>query len=434
MQVFSNLSPQDIKSTRLACRGFCDLSSSFLFKRVYFALRPGTMDVLFQIARHPVFSQSVTELNYDITEIKELLPDDGMDKCEEGLDRRDGYAEMYKVYAAQEASKESGDDLACLKFAFSRMPRIRTVRCLGWRKIVQLLLDEDGPKPFAYLHVRNNRFVSHEGFGEDMRAATAECWYTSKGPMIWDRLDPCLLASNEAIRITTSGTSTQLDTVLRAAYETKATISSFSSENFTRIGHQDGNFLRTAALDETPTRLEAFGRLFGNLRHFSADLYNDPILEEPLAANLVGELLSTAPYLETLNLYNIMGPPCHISMTLRTCHWPRIRSIQLVGMRLRAKVLEIFLQRNAASLKEVDIGLVRVPDDNRRGKIADILTEHLNLDGVRLGCQFVLLEQLNIWSSGMEKSAVVRTMEARVLHGRPNSLRPQPQRTAYYHC
>lgn len=63
------------------------------------------MDVLFQIARHPVFSKTVTELIYNITEIGERLTDYGVYKREKGYEFLDGYAEFCKLYAAQEAPR-----------------------------------------------------------------------------------------------------------------------------------------------------------------------------------------------------------------------------------------------------------------------------------------------------------------------------------------
>lgn len=364
----------------------------------------------------------MTELIYDITEIEERLTDYGVYKREKGYECLDGYAEFCKLYAAQEGSKESGDDLACLKFAFSHMSKMQTVRCLDWGKIVQLLRDEDELKPFASWHRRDNVWVDHE----TMRARWFRCWHTSKGPMIWDRMDPYLLGSKGPAGIMKFRISAQLETVLRAAYESKATISNFSVQNFTRLmGFRYGPLVDTETWHKTPARLKASPWLFDNLRHFSVGLTSIQKPEEPVVARVLGELLSRATHLETFELESTPMHCYHIHEILGPHRWPRIRSIRLVGMILRPEPLQAFLRRNAATLKEVDIGLVSVPyDHDRGGQTADFMAQHLNLDGVMLSIQFIPRDQLLTRFNAMEWNAMVRTMEARVLHGRSNSLRP----------
>lgn len=436
IQIFSMLSSHDIKATRLACKAFSDLSSSFLMKRAYFALRPRTMDVLYQIARHPIFSKTVTELIYDITEVRRLRLDEGWYKSEKGDELRDGFTEACELYTAQEASKESGDGRACLEFAFSHMPRLQTVLCLDWTQIVQLLLDEDEPKPFAYLHMRDKWWVDVEDDAAVVHAEWARCWYTRKGPMVWDRMNPHLFALRWVQEITKYGPIAQVKTVFHAAYEAKATISNFSYQYFTRTGQQYGvlSHIRAWSLQE----LNVSRWVFQNLRHFSAGLYNfRKWPEEPPSADILGELLSTAPHLETFGLFTSVMPDGLIHRILGTTRWPCIRSIQLVGMHVDARVLQAFLQRNAATLKEVDISCVTVPPDGRSEQIADIMAQHLDLDGVRLGLQFLPSAHRGLGRGSMERNAImVPMMEARVLHGKPNSLRlhAQPLEDSHFHA
>ena len=79
-EVFDYLQRIDIKQLRLTSKGIHAIASHLLMSRAYVAVRRETMDAFNEIASHPMFSQTITEIVYDCS----LFPEDpeDHDTCE----------------------------------------------------------------------------------------------------------------------------------------------------------------------------------------------------------------------------------------------------------------------------------------------------------------------------------------------------------------
>ena len=168
------LDPRDIKTFRATSKQIHERASQYLFRRVYMALRPRTLEVFENIAKHPLFSKNVTEIIFDAGP---FLGD------HEHLKKR------YKVPLHLHAKDrkcgihyrrllESQNRLLASDWLFMRpliaesssFPRLESFEILEWREICRRV------NPEWYLYEGLNS--SSEWYLEE--------WYLKKGPMSSD--------------------------------------------------------------------------------------------------------------------------------------------------------------------------------------------------------------------------------------------------------
>ena len=166
------LDPRDIKTFRATSKQIHERASQYLFRRVYMALRPRTLEVFEKIAKHPLFRKNVTEIIFDASP---FLRD------HEHLRKRyklplHHHAKDRKCRVQYRRLLESQDRLLASDWGFMRpliaesstFPRLESFEILEWRGICR------SANPKWYLE-------------KDLGLNSG--WYLEKGPMSWD-LDP----------------------------------------------------------------------------------------------------------------------------------------------------------------------------------------------------------------------------------------------------
>lgn len=143
------LYPQDIKMLRLVNRQLHDLSSPYLMKRVFYAVRPQTHAVFQEIYNHPIFSKSVTEIVYDASQFMREHVEDDRPECDERhrecnrrhthLSRKNRelaafeYANLWK---SQKRMISSGESCIVIAKGFEKFERLSSVFYTDWHTIV----------------------------------------------------------------------------------------------------------------------------------------------------------------------------------------------------------------------------------------------------------------------------------------------------------
>ncbi|OBT56267.1 hypothetical protein VE04_05116, partial [Pseudogymnoascus sp. 24MN13] len=132
----------DIESVRLTCKSFEELATPFLLPppRIICAPLSGSLATLTAVSRHPVLSKSVKEIVYDcnryhfvesITEYKEALRRaDGFKEPksdEENRGLKTAFSQYRQTYDDQARMENSGEVIACLCSALTRMPHIKEI-------------------------------------------------------------------------------------------------------------------------------------------------------------------------------------------------------------------------------------------------------------------------------------------------------------------
>ena len=111
-----------------------------MIPRVYWAIRPKTIEVFKNIVAHPVFSKSVTEIVYDVSFFAEKFAED------------DNYAELYDFQDNnmwtdwKDWGNPEEDDVMTLEKAVTSLPNLRSIYYTNWFNM------EDSIKPW-YLEV-----------------------------------------------------------------------------------------------------------------------------------------------------------------------------------------------------------------------------------------------------------------------------------------
>ena len=137
--IYSFLPPITIKRVRLLNKLHRDLSSQYLIPRVYWAVRPQTIEVFKNIVAHELFRKGVKEIVYDASYF-----------CEDFIED-DNYLELDNFYADNvwSAWKDWGpeeDDLMTLEKAVKSLPNLRSIYYTNWFNM------EDSIRPW-YLEV-----------------------------------------------------------------------------------------------------------------------------------------------------------------------------------------------------------------------------------------------------------------------------------------
>ena len=203
-KILGMLLPQDIKSMRLLTRQMHDLSSPYLMKRVYFALREQTIKIFNLIIEHPIFSTTVEEIVFDCSlfgcqHYACTCPKGrsrcvcSRNKCIENCTTYAGVAnllgngtsEHQYLHDTQERIAKTGFDIKSLEKAGVAFRNLRSLVISDWQTI-----DATFPPPATcktWFHpARPRTRVPYTN-----KALDSSAWYIQKGPMKWDVTDAC---------------------------------------------------------------------------------------------------------------------------------------------------------------------------------------------------------------------------------------------------
>ena len=195
LHVFDILLPQNIKQLRLVSKKMCELSSPYLFKRVYFALRCGTLAIFRNITSHAVFSQSVEEVVYDTSASEEWHIDyiHRIWRCECVMTRcsldcvkydgprsgsREGDMAYRRLVAEQNRLRADGTPIEALRSASRVLKNLKSIVISDWQTIDSEYLDRDA-EPFSTTDLKLPATVSR-------RSMYSNAWYLRDGLMRWD--------------------------------------------------------------------------------------------------------------------------------------------------------------------------------------------------------------------------------------------------------
>jgi len=130
--IFLYLDPPDIKNVRLASHNFDKCGRPYLIPRLYIAPLPEILDVVIEVAEHPIFRYSVTEVVLDLL-LQDRYP------LEARLDSKTTYESRW--HYAQ-----------CLKHALSNLPNV-----------VSISLTDEIPNKYVRT-VRPSQIAPHDAF------------------------------------------------------------------------------------------------------------------------------------------------------------------------------------------------------------------------------------------------------------------------------
>lgn len=147
--IFSLLSPKDIKTARLVCRAFCRFSSQYLIDSVFAGSQTNTLERLEEIAKHDIFSKTVTTVVYAACSLPRnyATVEEYYDHLEELWDLfKTGripterqckvyWAKYQDVYNDQVGVLRDGSDKTRIALALQRMPNVQhlVLSCDAWK-------------------------------------------------------------------------------------------------------------------------------------------------------------------------------------------------------------------------------------------------------------------------------------------------------------
>lgn len=139
------LYPEDIKILRLVDKRMCDLSSEYLMKKAYYALRPKAHAVFQEICDHPVFSRSVVELVYDASMFTKKHAHDPRPESDEKhrgclrlteASREIAAMEYAKLLESQDYLISSGHSEQALLRGFRKLKNLKSIFYTDWQNIM----------------------------------------------------------------------------------------------------------------------------------------------------------------------------------------------------------------------------------------------------------------------------------------------------------
>ncbi|KAI9734696.1 MAG: ssDNA endonuclease and repair protein rad10, partial [Candelina submexicana] len=140
LHVCSYLDKKDIKTARLICKAFNDCCEEFLIDRAVIAARYNTLEVLKQIASHPVFSRTVKTVVFDLSSFEQVLTnkDKYVDRFQGMAYLRPHRERMLITERLRGESRASLDDPS-----LASRPYGWTFARLGYLKYCQLYQDQE---------------------------------------------------------------------------------------------------------------------------------------------------------------------------------------------------------------------------------------------------------------------------------------------------
>ncbi|KAI9712493.1 MAG: hypothetical protein M1812_006909 [Candelaria pacifica] len=378
LDIFSRLSTQDVKSTRLVCKRFNQLSSSYLLERVYFALRPKTFDVFVEITKHPVFSRCIKEIIFDasyfdgnLTSVEQYRraylsmpkhPATNVDDYSFGDHGRNkdvpvGFEEYCSLFAAQEQLKVDDTYRHSLQQGLTHLHKLESVIYSDWRTI--------------------SRWIQMVSSAWDYKSTTGPAsWYLQAGPMRWDVKDALWPSDirdamqDKVVFLSLDTSVIPLRNLLRAVSDARVEvrkIGGFSSD-------ENATDVRPQALPPCIGGWNLFERIGPNLSTLEMAFYTKAGNQEhsTLVQRLEG-LMQAAPNLSTITLRFRSGTYVRTSIpvpdnvlssssSFKLCKWPKLRSFRLLGFdhAIQGQELEEFLDRHKYSLRELGLEAIEL--------------------------------------------------------------------------
>lgn len=125
-RIYSFLTPISIQQTRLLNKLHHRISSPYLIPRVYWALRPQTIEVFKKIVAHPVFSKGVKEIVYDASYFAEDYNDDDNYQELDEFQEDNMWTNWPKDFGPEEK------DVMVLEKAVKSLPKLRSIYYTNW--------------------------------------------------------------------------------------------------------------------------------------------------------------------------------------------------------------------------------------------------------------------------------------------------------------
>lgn len=373
--ISSFLLPQDIKSTRLVSRKWCNVTSPYLMRRVFFAPRRGTLDIFNKIVKHPIFGKSITELVYDFSLFHSkhdaafcvtrhrahyrgrrrydfpTISSRGLRYCTRHSDASSkDYKEYKRLLEEQERIKSAAEDTVSLKNALAALPKLDALFCGDWRSINGVSFDRLTGSP------------------------SYDSWYVTKGPMRWDITNACFPLTFEMMRDELKRPSSLV------AWEALCQDSTGFRNLEVRLGDDlaDLDKQQIMGMKILPPQSPYYPykslqniKFAEDLHHFHIEAVRSERDLGTFEGDLIKSFIAAATNLRSLSLHISPG-----NFTILDCYWPHLQKLDLAGGRWTASSEDLtnFFQRHGDTLLHVALGEWVIPDYDFRDWV-DVLED-----------------------------------------------------------
>ena len=387
------LLPQDIKHMRLVNRLLHEISSPYLMKRVYFALRKETIKIFNLIVEHPIFSTTVEELVFDCSlfgyqHYACACPKGtsrcccNRNKCIENCTTYAGVANLLgngteehrNLHYTQERIAKTGFDIKSLKKAAVAFRNLRSLIISDWQTI-----DATFPPPATC----NTWFRDQKGRTRvpyTNKALDSHAWYIQKGPMKWDVTDACF---PETIHYTARTKQNCIDVVQNWCGVFRNGNSSIWKLEAKLIGWSPSPIGKAIPLSMVVPRMAADSLVMRKKdRQFAKSLRDfdlffqmelDHIMDGPKGhLRMFQTLLASMQTLERLDLANSFpiirdagsaGNTCFRMFFIKDIYWPRLRWFTLSGTwYVQAPSLLEFFRRHGSKLYQIRLSGINLDE------------------------------------------------------------------------
>ncbi|KAL9613482.1 MAG: hypothetical protein Q9167_001978 [Letrouitia subvulpina] len=376
--IYSFILPQDIKSTRLVSRKWHNVSSPFLMRRIFFAPRRRTLDIFNKIVKHPIFSQSITELVYDFSLFHSkhdaafcarrnrahyrsrrryafpgrspTISSRGLRYCTTHSHASKDYNEYKRLLQEQGAITSAAKDRVSLKNALAALPKLGALFCGDWRSI------------------------SGASFDRLTGSPSYDSWYVTKGPIQWDVTNACFPLTFEMMRDET-GWPCPLVAWEALCYDPARfrNLDVRLGDDLTEFDKQQIMSMKILPPQSPyyPYKSLQNTKFAEDLHHFHIEAVGGERDVAPFEGDVIKSFIAAATNLRSLSLHISPG-----DLSILDCYWPRLQKLDLGGGHWTASSGDLmsFFQRHGDTLLHLTLGEWVIPPYDLRDWI-DVLEE-----------------------------------------------------------